>query len=195
VAAHSEKASRREFITAVVAIVVGGLVGLTGAVVGCQSSRDSQRTARDAQREATRAQREQADLAELRSVLDNAAADLDNFMYATFTYVNDPEAKDNESGVYQPSTAAERRRIAAGRRSRASLVRLELRLGEKSPVVKFYSDASDRFVEAAEFVAVGPGSGENGWRQDADADMEAGQRRQARFVAAARELVGSHLPG
>jgi hypothetical protein len=75
-------------------------------------------------------------------------------------------------------------------------VRLELRLGEKSPIARFYALARDRFLDVilSPDAVVAPGRRE---RQDwvkARQTFDAGSRAREKFVAAARELVGSRLP-
>ena len=134
-AANGERASRREHVIAVVAIVVTGLVSAAGVVVSCQSSRDSQRTAREAQRETARAQREQADLAELRSVLDRAAAALEELRVATYQASRQPV----------PS----KRISSAQRATRISGVRLLIRLGARADAVQFFDDATYNYALAS----------------------------------------------
>ena len=64
--AGGEKASRR---VEILAIVVGGVVGLAGILVTLASSRDAQKATENAQRISARATRERADLTELRCLL------------------------------------------------------------------------------------------------------------------------------
>jgi hypothetical protein len=198
-AADGERASRREFITAVVAIVVGGLVGLAGVVVGCQSSRDSQRTAREAQRESARAQRAQADTGaswavsdsstggdgvyrkrrstELRSLLDRAGVDLAEF--------------EDAAGKATRGQARGSGLDSVVRAAYSSLARLEIRLGERADVVKFFHRAILRFSLASLPRSRASADGGSDWRVIAHLSG-GGFARQ--FTAEARKLVGSQLP-
>jgi hypothetical protein len=152
-----------------VAIVVGGLVGLAGVVVGCQSARDAQKTARDAQRESARAQREQADLTELRLVLDRAAADLKRVEAAAKAVI--------ETGRVRP--AALDPLLSTLRTAQSTEVRLEIRLGRQSDAVKDFTDATVWFSSVVSRRERGVGKG-----------MEAVDR----FLRDAQELAGSQLP-
>jgi hypothetical protein len=178
------KASRRDFITALVAIVVGGLVSLSGVVVGCQSSRDSQQTAREAQREMERAERSQADLTELRSVLDRAAADLQNLRDASRDSMIEAAPRGRLMWVGPRSSAPPL--SSAIRAVNSSRVRLAIRLGQRADAAEFF----DRAVEAYGLVT---DPGEAGIRRRLRA-LASGEGHAARFILEAEKLVGSRLP-
>jgi hypothetical protein len=180
VAGNGESASRREFVSAVVAIVVGGVVGLAGVVVGCQSSRDAQRTARQAQLETTQVQREQADLAELRGVLDRAMAELQRFDLATDELIQTGQALQTGSARFSDVRRKRNRRHPVALAVYGSQARLTLRLGKQAAVVRYFTEATNLFDAAS---------------VSFDTEVWArGQKAGDRFTEKAHELVGSQLP-
>jgi prefoldin subunit 5 len=162
----------RDFITAAVAILVGGLVGLVGVVVGCQSARDSQETAREAQREMNRLERRQEDLNELRQVLDQAVVDLQLLRVVAY------------QAVTAPSQRTGREIDRAVRATVESGSRILIRLGTESAAWRSFSEALNEYESVAEEGAASPVG-----RRFVDGDVAA-----ERFREAALKLVGSQLP-
>lgn len=198
-AADGERASKRDHVIAVVAIVVTGVVSAAGVFVSCQSSRDSQQTAREAQRESARAQRAQADTGasgavsdsstggdglyrqrrstELRSLLDRAGVDVAKF--------------EDAAGKATRGQGSRKRLDSAEHAAYSSLARLEIRLGERADAVKFLHRAISRFSLARLPRTRAIDDGGSDWRVIAHLS---GRGFARQFTAEAQQLVGSQLP-
>jgi hypothetical protein len=194
-AAEGERASRREHVIAVVAIVVTGVVSAAGVVVGCETSRDAQRTAREAQREAARAQRGQADLTELRSVLDRATADLSALREAMGD-LSEPNIRPQSRVTASESipTRVLARFQDTSRDAEASLARLLIRLGPEAKASRYFRSAVTAYRAAGTtFIFILGRDARRAWRISSKYSSKGGEA-ESDFIAAARKLVGSQLP-
>jgi hypothetical protein len=194
-AINGERASKRDRVIALVAIVVTGVVGGTGVIVSRQSSLDAQRTAGQTHTVAFGAASDSSTggdavfrkrrSAELRSVLDRATADLQRLATAA---ADDIQASRGLTGTSVHEHAP------AVRAAQRSHVLLSIRLG-RAGIVKAHADALGEFD--ASLLTVPTKSG--GYSPAATArnrrgHWERGDRHFERFLTRAREIVGSQLP-
>jgi hypothetical protein len=175
---------------ALAAVVVTGIVGVTGPLITWRATRDAQQTA-------GRIEEVQADRAEIRRVLDRAIGDLLKANRAGSFYLqwsaSDPLGSPRQQMGWSPSDVRGRRfpgdqldeAITAARRSD---VRLRIRLGDRSPVVSAYSQAVDAYQDMTTV-----SNFRVNINQDEERAMRNAAKRVAQFMAAAHRLVRSSL--
>lgn len=138
-------------IVALLAVLVTGAVGYAGVVSTREAGRSSERSAEAVEIRATHSAREQADVLELRTVLDKALLDLhrlgeavqaeqmtwNNHLLAVHLYHQANTARSTER-EYRPQHS---RSTAAAESSYFDLSRLDVRLGSRHPLTELYGEA------------------------------------------------------
>jgi hypothetical protein len=138
-------------VVAVLAVLVTGAVGYAGVVSTREAARSSERAAEAIEIRAAHSAREQADVTELRTVLDKALLDLqrlgeavqaeqltwNNHLLAVHLYHQANSAHRTER-EYRPQHS---RSTAAVESSDYDLSRLDVRLGSRHPLTELYTEA------------------------------------------------------
>jgi hypothetical protein len=170
-----DKISRWIAVAAIVATVVVGLGG----------SFTTWRAGIGAQRAASRDERVRTDLIELRAVLDSSLSHA-RILQSTIAFALTPWTKTGQLSRARSLPIARSFEVAQRDRDR-----LAIRLGTKSPLYRYYTDAVVRTYSAGQLMQTGDDSPEA--PNEFSARYNAGNRALVRFRNAALRLAGSRL--
>jgi len=162
---------------AIVALVVTGVVGLGAPLIAVVASRDSQR-------EAFREERVQADIAELRSALDDATAGISTLLAGAV-----------DAGDAWPKRGRQKRRAWSAflrdvERTRRHYYRLRLRLGDGDKAVSEYEKV---YLTSTDLLYAMEGPATRRREEKATELYEEIRGHRESFIAAAQQLARSRL--
>jgi hypothetical protein len=191
-------------VVAVLAVLVTGAVGYAGVVSTREAASSSERSAEAIEIRATRSAREQADVTELRTVLDKALLDLqrlgeavqaeqitwNNHLLAVHLYHQANTARRTER-AYRPQHS---RSTAAVESSDYDLSRLDVRLGSRHPLTELYSAALNALSGDSREMAICLHGGcgvELETERQSEKELRNGLHDEGLFIEAAVKFVNS----
>jgi hypothetical protein len=190
-------------IVALLAVLVTGAVGYAGVVSTREAAQFSERSAEATEIRAARSAREQADVLELRRVVDKAALDLGRLVEAVrieqetwhnyfmaVHYYHDPNAARRFEREYRRLHS---RSTTASANWSYDAPRLDVRLGRQHPLTAFYIDAGGILAALSHAMAtcLHGGCGGDEYDRSTFDTVEIAGRYQDKFFEAAAKFVNS----
>jgi hypothetical protein len=189
-------------IVALLAVLMTGAVGYAGVVSTREAARSSERSSEVTEIRAAHSAREQADVLELRMVLDKAVLDLGRLgeavqaeqktwnNYILAVHYHQASAARRIEREYSPLHS---RSTAASENWSYDLARIDVRLGRRHPLTALYTDAGSALADDSNEMAtcLHGGCGGAEYEHSTFTLAHEGLQYQAKFIEAAVKFVNS----